>query len=130
MAAKASANCDGSSGGSRPPPRAQLSTILLNVRWALIQTGRGATRAMGATNKAFAASFFACRIVVYARWLPGLCAHFRLAGAAAPVGFLWSIVALICGAFALNCYWMFGIVKMGLKGAKPKEGAADAKKSE
>ena len=98
----------------------ELSTILLNLRWFLIKAGHGATRAMSLTNNLFAATFFGCRIVLYAVWLPDLIIHFRLGAAGgAPIGFLWSIRVLIAAAFALNCFWMFGIVKMGLK--KPSE---------
>ena len=98
----------------------ELSTILLNLRWFIIKAGHGATRAMSVTNNLFAVSFFCCRIVLYAVWLPDLIIHFRLGAAGgAPIGFLWSIRVLIAAAFALDCFWMFGIVKMGLK--KPSE---------
>ena len=41
----------------------EVSSLFLNVRWFLINTGRGDSAALKATNYTFAATFFACRIV-------------------------------------------------------------------
>ena len=43
----------------------ELSTLPLNLRWVLIQSGRGDTRLMKWTNRGFALSFFVGRVVVY-----------------------------------------------------------------
>ena len=58
----------------------ELSTIWLGVRWFLIKTGRGAERSMELSNVAFAATFFATRIVAYAAGLLELAAQVFLEG--------------------------------------------------
>ena len=43
----------------------QASTVLLGVRWLLINTGRGGSAAMAVANACFALTFFITRVVIY-----------------------------------------------------------------
>jgi len=100
----------------------EVSSIFLNLRWGLINTGRGETRALQRTNAAFAMSFFVCRVVVF--WL-GLYEfwmrerpHLLAPPQDAPP---WCVnalgVALACGAL-LNAWWMHKILQMAARPPK------------
>ena len=105
----------------------ELSTVWLGVRWLLIKSGRGATRAMAAANAAFALTFLATRGVVYGLGLAHLLRTFH-AGVAPPMAFatlppgsealVLAVVALLVGGFALNGVWALQIVKIAAGGGE------------
>ena len=100
----------------------EVSSLPLNARWFLINTGRGATKAMDMANASFAISFF---IVPRGRHVGRRVAHVRPLAHRAHRG-MYScsavVVNTICGFIAagagLNGYWMVGIVKMAMRGGK------------
>lgn len=110
----------------------ELSTLPLNTRWFLIHTGRGESRAMSISNKAFASLFFSTRIILYGGGLFWLVrtrdALFRpQAGttcADAPSGFKWVVVALIALGYCLNVQWMGKILYMAAGGERVRKKVA------
>ena len=99
----------------------ELSTLPLNVRWFLITSGRGATRAMTAVNVSFALSFFCTRILLYGAGL----AHLWLSRSTLlsmtrppPAGVLNVVLALLTVGFALNAFWFKRIVSMATGGGQ------------
>ena len=100
----------------------EVSSLPLNARWFLINTGRGATKAMDMANASFAISFFIVRVVVMWAGVWHTCVHLRTALIAAPYSCSAVVVNTICGFIAagagLNGYWMVGIVKMAMRGGK------------
>lgn len=97
----------------------ETSSLFLNVRWGLINTGRGDSLALTRTNYAFALTFFVFRVVVFWGGLWHIFTrerpHLLAPPHAAPP---WSVdvlcAALVCGA-ALNAFWFAKIVRMALK---------------
>ena len=97
----------------------------LNVRWLLIQSGRGETHALRYTNVAFALTFFATRVVGYGA---GLAHLWRVRAAlldqldesvvVRPLLFL--VLALLVAGYGLNLMWMRKIVKMATGGGARK----------
>lgn len=94
----------------------EVSSIPLNLRWYLINTGRGDTKAMRRTNLAFAATFFVARVLLY--WL-GV-AHMVLVSLplllAPPCStepwIAYTIVGCVAGGGLLNAFWFRKIVAM------------------
>lgn len=105
----------------------EISTLFLNARWFLINTGRGESFAMKATNYSFALTFFTFRIVVLWLGLEDLLVNLRPLLLARPYHApAWSI-NIICffvtGSALLNAFWMQKILKMAGKGASDKAAA-------
>mmetsp|Transcript_8561 Transcript_8561/g.12806 ORF Transcript_8561/g.12806 Transcript_8561/m.12806 type:complete len:132 (-) Transcript_8561:175-570(-) len=104
----------------------EASSPFLNIRWFLINTGRGDTFAMKATNIIFALTFFFSRILLFGYGLIDLMRNVNyLFSDPPPVPAIpaVSILVLVCGGFLLNAFWMVGIVKMAMgrqKGGKSK----------
>lgn len=101
----------------------EISSLFLNVRWLLINTDRGDTRALKRTEYGFAASFFFFRVVV------GVVGMVHVVTSEVP--FLlappqsaprWAIYTLcgfvVCGA-VLNAFWLFKIVRMATRAGPP-----------
>lgn len=111
----------------------EVSTPLLNLRWLLINTGRGKSWLMDWTNKLFALLFLATRIGVYGwglvRMVHSRHAMFRAEvgsschSALMPVPARTVALSLVVFGFCLNCFWAMSIVNMALgrggKGRKP-----------
>ena len=96
----------------------EISSIFLNIRWLLINTGRGDSRLLKRVNLAFAFSFFTCRVVVF--WggvahvfvseLPFLLAPPR----SAPRWALHLLVGFVTAGALLNAFWLVKILKVAL----------------
>ena len=87
----------------------------LNLRWFWVQTGRGATRAMSATNWAFAVTFFLCRIVLFGYGLAHMAEHRGLvAGLVRECPPLGGVVLLLAAGYGLNVVWFKQIVDVAL----------------
>jgi len=108
----------------------ELSSIALNIRWFLINSGRGDTAALQLAQVAFALLFFVTRVVLYGAGLAHLAWHrhllfARVEGAplaAVPLPLLVVVLLLLCGGYALNMLWMSKIVKMARGGRRaPKK---------
>lgn len=99
----------------------ELSSIPLNVRWFLINSGRGDTAALRMANVAFASTFFASRVVVYGAGLAHLWAvRAELFGALDGLverPLLLLVLGLLVAGYGLNLVWMRKIVSMALGGA-------------
>ena len=105
----------------------ELSTLPLNVRFLLINTGRGATAAMDATNKLFAASFFLVRVALYWWGLFDFLRHgpAQLLAHGAPGVLVAGVTTALVLGGALNFFWFTQIVKMAMGGPrKPEKGPA------
>ena len=106
----------------------EVSSLFLEVRFFLINSGRGETRAMRLTNYAFASTFFLSRVVVLWLGLGDLLLNLRplLLGAPyyAPGYGVNTICGFVAGGALLNAFWMVSIVKMATRPAgehrKPK----------
>jgi len=102
----------------------ELSSLPLNFRWFLINTGRGASTALRVTNAVFAISFFVVRVLVYWGGVYHLLAYMRPALIAPPYQCAPVVVNTLClfisaGAL-LNAYWMISIVKMATRSGEKK----------
>ena len=96
----------------------EISSIFLNIRWLLINTGRGHSASLKRINVGFALSFFICRVVIF--WagvahvfrseLPFLLAPPR----SAPRWALQLLVSLVTAGAVLNAFWLFKIIKVAL----------------
>lgn len=104
----------------------EVSTIPLNIRWFLINTGRGDGTAIGVANGSFVGLFFISRVVLY--WT-GFAYLFRVSMPLvlappylAPPLLVYTLVGAIGGGALLNAYWLVLVVKMAMrpKGKKPK----------
>ena len=95
----------------------EFSTLPLNVRWLLIQLGRGSTGAMATTNWCFAVSFFLCRILAYGLGLFHLFSNWSFVGPlVGRTPYLGLVVALLCAGYLLNLVWFRHIVRMAASG--------------
>ncbi len=92
----------------------ELSTLPLNTRWFLLNTGRGGTPLVAAVNWAFAASFFAVRGPLFWIGLAGFLRHSvrALEGAGVPAAAVGALAALLAAGALLNAYWFVRIVQM------------------
>jgi len=100
-----------------------MSSPFLNIRWFLINSGRGDSVWMSRTNLAFGLTFFVVRVVLYTLGL----AHMALALPrilelqVLPTTSLAAIALLLCGGYALNLMWASKIWAMAMgkkKGGK------------
>ena len=94
----------------------EISSLFLNIRWLLINTGRGDTRALTTTNYLFALSFFVCRVLVFWAGLIHVLLSERPMLLSPPsLAPPWSVnllcAFLLTGAL-LNAFWFVKIVKM------------------
>ena len=108
----------------------ETSTIPLNLRWILINTNRGDTPALHATNMAFAVSFFIVRCIIYGLGLFHLLWSLKSEAQVRvvlldnrrgdlPRSFLYLVVALLVGGYGLNLMWFRKILAMAQRGKKP-----------
>ena len=112
----------------------EVSSIFLEIRFFLINSGRGDTSLMRLTNFAFATLFFFSRVVVLWLGLADLLFNLRPLLLGAPYHAPAAGVNLICGFVAggglLNAFWMVKIVKMatrpGDRVSKPIKSASHA----
>lgn len=105
----------------------ELSSLPLNIRWYVINSGQGATVWMTLTNIIFCVTFFTVRVLLYWFGLYGFLFETApiLKNNGAP-GFGVNIIAALLSAGAiLNVYWFLLIVKMatglGKKAKKAKD---------
>ena len=106
----------------------ELSSILLNIRWLLINSGRGDTRALLAANNTFVVLFFATRVVGYGAGLAHLWVvrdHLRQLDDVVARPLLLVVLTLVVGGFGLNLMWMFKIVQMLRARPRGKEKRAE-----
>ena len=102
----------------------ELSTLPLNLRWVLIQSGRGDTRLMKWTNRSFAFTFFLGRVVVYGLGLLHLFRnwHPHVEEACERVTGLRIVCALFVAGYLLNLIWFRRIVRVA---TRPSRAADD-----
>ena len=91
----------------------EASTILLNVRWGLLASGRAETTAMRVVEPAFALLFALARVIGYGAGLAHLWFHREWVGEGVPSGVVRSLLLLLLAGYALNLSWMRKIVAMG-----------------
>ena len=122
----------------------ELSSIALNVRWGLINTGRGDTSALRYAQTTFAVLFIATRIVLYGLGLYYLLEQqwklllarqktpmespietpLLLAPVAhVPIWLLGTVCGLLVGGYGLNLVWLGKILHMATKPHEKKAGA-------
>ena len=102
----------------------EISSVFLNVRWLLINTGRGESRALKRANFGFAAAFFITRVVVF--WagvvhvlyseLPFLLSPPR----SAPTWTIFLLFGFLSAGALLNAFWFVKILQMALRPAPKK----------
>ena len=97
----------------------ELSTIVLNIRWFLIKTGRGHTAAMHVTQILFAISFFVLRVVIYLMGVGHLFYHHDGLRRLYQEGIVpWAILSVTLGVIVagslLNLMWFQKIFQMAL----------------
>ena len=122
----------------------ELSTIFLNIRWFLIQTGRGSTKVMDACNFMFAYLFFSTRILLYGWGLIHLLSNSNYLFYAenedvnkddyAPKWCVIFVCSMLVGGYSLNLVWMKSIYAIATgsqqsSSKKLKESPQTAKKS-
>uniref|UniRef100_A0A7S2JKM7 TLC domain-containing protein n=1 Tax=Haptolina brevifila TaxID=156173 RepID=A0A7S2JKM7_9EUKA len=108
----------------------EVSSVPLNIRWYLIQSGRGESHALTLTNYSFAVCFFVCRILLLNAGLVDLFVELRPVLLAPPCNAeAWAVntfCALLVGCSLLNMYWMGKIVQMATKSTtRSSHGAGD-----
>ena len=108
----------------------ELSSPFLNIRWFLINSGRGDTGMMHATNVAFALSFFLSRVLLYGVGVVHLALHTpHLFSAALRPRLSPYLAAIVCAqilfGYGLNLTWASKIYKMAT--ATRQGGAGDAR---
>ncbi|KAJ1460101.1 hypothetical protein M885DRAFT_612742 [Pelagophyceae sp. CCMP2097] len=101
----------------------ELSTPFLNLRWLLINSGRGDSKLAQKTNVVFGLLFMATRMLLYGSGL----AHLGYNRAVlfdqtslVPKPLLYTTLALFVAAYGLNMLWMSKILKMARGGGKRK----------
>ncbi|KAL4422016.1 hypothetical protein ABPG77_005446 [Micractinium sp. CCAP 211/92] len=102
----------------------ELSTPFMYIRWLMLKAGLGSSAAMPLANAAFALSFFACRNV----WGPIMTLDFWRESAselarpdpALPPAAIYVIRAMCCALNCLNAYWFSQMVRIAIRGGKPK----------
>ncbi|KAI7837854.1 hypothetical protein COHA_008342 [Chlorella ohadii] len=105
----------------------ELSTPLMYVRWLMLKAGLGKSALMPLVNVAFMLVFFGCRNV----WGPIMTLRFWRDGglqlaSSAPALPHTAIHVIRVMAIALNClntYWFSQMVRIAVKGGKPKQKA-------
>lgn len=91
----------------------ELSSIFINLRWFLIQTGRGATSTMWLCNMLFAWLFFLTRVILYGLGLLHMFMHYEeIMAVPAPKFFVILVFGLIVGGYILNIFWFRKIYKI------------------
>lgn len=94
----------------------ELSSPFLNLRWFVLQTGRGGTRAMTYLNYMFAVTFFFARVVVYGGLLIHMFVHRKIiANVCFNFQGLWFVLACIGSGYVLNIVWFRKILRMATK---------------
>merc|ERR1712071_65851 len=97
----------------------ELSSVFLNWRWFLIQSGRGDSATMKYCSLAFASLFFSTRVIAYGLGLADLFIHRRQAMAvSAPKPFIIIVLSLLVGGYVLNLFWMRSFYKLAIGGGK------------
>ena len=103
----------------------ELSTIPLNVRWLLILTGRGETRALQVVQIIFAALFVLTRILGYGLGLVHLWIHRELIFSAIDVP-TWAaslVLLMVVAGYGLNLMWLQKIVSLATRKPRAKKRA-------
>lgn len=98
----------------------EISSIALNLRWFLLQSGRSEGVAMRVVQLAFAAAFVATRICVGGVGLGHLLYHYEAAVGVMGASRRWlaqTVLVLLCGGFGLNCMWLRKILAMATRGS-------------
>ena len=100
----------------------ELSSIPLNVRFFLINTGRGDTASMKRTNVCFAATFFLTRVALYWYGLYDFMKNgiTQLVSYGTPMYIVNGVTTMICFGAVLNFNWFISIVKMAMQAPKKK----------
>lgn len=107
----------------------EISTIFLNIRWILIQTGRGSTSYLKLSNVMFAVTFFLTRVVLYGWGLIHLGMNIDVVmDVPAPRFLVIVVLTLVVGGFALDLFWMNSIYKLAV-GSPSKKSSKSAEKS-
>lgn len=98
----------------------EVSSIPLNIRWFLINSGYGKSKALEWANLAFAFIFFLTRVVLYWTCLHGFLTVEvpLLLSRGAPAGAVGIFSLLLSGGALLNAYWFVMIVDMATGGGK------------
>ena len=104
----------------------EISSLPLNIRWLLINSGRGDSQALTATNAVFAISFFVVRVVIFWAGLAHLLLYLRPTLLDAPYNCptfaVYGVCFFVTLGGCLNAFWMVSIIKMAFRGGKkPKE---------
>jgi len=103
----------------------EFSTFFLDIRWLLINTGRGASAWLPATNAAFAIVFFLTRIVLYAIGLLHLWIHrqtiLSTPGVCCTKPLLYLVLGMLFTAYGLNLVWMAKVVRMARGSGREKK---------
>ena len=94
----------------------EISSIPLNFRWFLINSGQGESPMLQWANYAFAGCFFLFRVVVLWIGLFDLLLHLRPVLIAAPqyasAGAINALCVIVVACALLNLYWLLKIVRM------------------
>ena len=98
----------------------EISSLPLNIRWFLINTGRGQSSLLQVMNIVFAVSFFIVRVLIYWSGVYNLLMHLRPTLIEPPYACAPWVVNTLCffisaGAL-LNAHWMVAILKMATRG--------------
>lgn len=104
----------------------EISTIFLNIRWALIKTGRGNSKLFKPAQYLFALTFFVTRVVVYAIGVVELFGQrsvlMNLVSSGKIPGILLGTTLLFVGAGSvLNLLWFQKIAAMAFSPQKMKK---------
>lgn len=103
----------------------ETSSLFLETRWFLINSGRGDTRALARTNCAFVVTFFLCRVVILWAGLYDMLTVLRPFTLAppnrAPAWVVNTICFFVVGSALLNVFWLTKIISMARRG---REGGA------
>ncbi|KAL4440289.1 hypothetical protein ABPG75_003290 [Micractinium tetrahymenae] len=102
----------------------ELSTPFMYIRWLMLKAGLGSSAAMPLANVAFMLVFFGSRNV----WGPIMTLEFwrestaELArpDPALPPAAIYGTRAMCCALNGLNAYWFAQIVRIAVRGGKPK----------
>jgi len=97
----------------------EVSSIFLQLRWYLINSGQGESPMLQWTNYAFAGCFFLFRVVVLWIGLFDLLLHLRPVLIAPPhnasAGAINALCVIVVACALLNLYWLFKIVRMATR---------------
>jgi hypothetical protein len=104
----------------------ELSTIFLNIRWALIKTGRGSAAIFQGVQYAFALTFFITRVVIYLYGVMELFQQreilFEIVSTGRVPGIFMGITLSFVGAGSLlNAVWFQKIAAMAMSKRTQKE---------